>query len=255
MLFVLSGCFSTNRELDTDTNSSSTLVSEIPTPTISAGHIEYEGFHYDSPKEDESLSTAMQYAEDYIKDVILYSHIYDEATGQRAPNYLEAVPTLSASLFPQTQTELLQHIGFFLVPVFEYSDLDKSATDLFAITHPQEDSYILCITYKNELIGSTGFHRFGGKANPFYSFYGDLSGPPSLLNAQSNLRNELGDGQILVRIIGVPRGYWVVGYSNGREVAFFEQHNGSYNDDPHWNRAYSVKEVLEYGEPHGSPTE
>lgn len=157
---------------------------------------------------------------------------------------------------PRSQKKLLSGARVVLVPVCVVTTSSSDATSVFPITRQLLSNYVGIVRYEGESIG--GFDWYRPRAEPgavvnemwpdWFTFYGPFGlGFPE---AEQRLRDHFGTASVRVRIISVPRGWWMVGRAGDDERGVFVQHQGSFEDDPRYDRLYTVSEILEYGAPH-----
>ena len=151
--------------------------------------------------------------------------------------------------FPGTLGGLLGELSCSLVPVYEYAGSPMSAPTLFSVIHPSRHAYLLALARNGAIVGSCDWMDPAGTGDwqsaHAYPAAFDLAG------AQQALRAGLGTDTFMVRVLRVPRGYWVIGAAGDRELARFLAQDASFADDPSPNRLYTPGEVLKYGAPHG----
>lgn len=147
---------------------------------------------------------------------------------------------------PATLPQLLREATCALVPVYRYEGAPASASSLFDVTSAAPREYVLAILRKGSIIGAADWADNG---YGWFSFFADPE-TVDLRGAETRLAGYFGAREVGVRVVGIPRGYWVVGRSGADERAAFLRVQGSYGDDPDPTRLYTVAEVLAYGTPH-----
>lgn len=151
--------------------------------------------------------------------------------------------------FPETRDALLGEASCALVPVYGYVGSPASATTLFSVIQPLKRSYLLVLVRNNAIIGTCDWTDLGGTgAWQSVHAYPDAF---NLAGATTALAGGLGTESFMVRVLAVPRGYWVIGVAPGKEFARFLGQDGSFADDPSSTRLYTPSEVFRYGAPHG----
>jgi hypothetical protein len=117
------------------------------------------------------------------------------------------------------------------------------------VIKPARRSYMLALVRNGAIVGACDWVDLSG-AGSWQSVH-EYPGAFDLAGAQAALGKELGADKFTVRVLAVPRGYWVIGMAGGKEVARFLGQDGSFADDPSPTRFYTPSEVFHYGAPHG----
>jgi hypothetical protein len=151
--------------------------------------------------------------------------------------------------FPATLDKLLGEVSCALVPVYEYTGSPTSATTLFSVIHPSSHAYMMVLVRNGSIVGGCDWMDAAATGNwessHAYPAAFDLAGPEQALS------KGLGTRTFMVRLLRVPRGYWVIGVSGTHELARFLAQDASFADDPQPDRLYTPSEVFKYGAPHG----
>lgn len=207
-------------------------------PTVQAGGFVHGHITYDAPLDPEESKLALAHARKSMGELVQFWYEYEDTKPDFAPSTLEAFVRESTCT---------------VVPVFEYSEPASSATSIYDVTRQKPNSYVLLSFLDGELVAACDWDRPAVDGSwlrgPWFSFYG--LGGLGFPEAIEKLQSHFGDKRPLVRVVAVPRGYWVVGRASGREKAVFVGHQGHYEDDP-GQRVYSLEEVLAYGAPHAN---
>ncbi len=214
-----------------------TSLSGRPTRVPEPGGLAYHRATFDGPPDSSEASEALGSARTSIDELTVTWFEYD---GSRPPTVPDSAETFA------------RQVHLELVPVFEYRTLDASAESVYDITRPQASEYVLMSLLDGSLVGGCDWYRPGAdeawRPGPWFSFYG--LGGLEFPDAVHQLETAFGNQPMQVRIVGVPRGWWVVGRASGIERAVFVCHQGACDDDPRHGRIYSLQEVLDYGTPH-----
>jgi len=199
------------------------------------GGLVHDQVTYDGPSDPKESAEALDYARENIRDQAAFWYEYEDTRPDFAP------PTLEAFANESTHA---------LVPVFEYDDLTTSASSIYDVTREKGDEYIFMSFLDGDFVAAADWDR-AEPDDPFIdewvSFYG--LGYLGFPEAIETLEEHLGTRELQVRIVAVPRGYWVVGRVKDEERAVFVAHQGDYQDDPR-DELYTLQQVLEYGAPH-----
>jgi hypothetical protein len=218
-LFLAAGCATTTSE-------------RVSQP----GGITHDRVTYDGPSDTDERADALKWGRRSLGDLAAWWYEHEDNRPDFAP------PTLSAFTSEATCT---------LVPVFEYNRLTTDATSIYDVTREKAGEFMLLSFLDGEFVAACDWYRPGADESwhpgPWFSFYG--LGGLELPRAIGTLKKHLETQELQVRVVGVPRGWWVVGRASGQEKAVFIQRQGDYEDDPR-GEIYTLQQVLAYGAPH-----
>ncbi len=208
-----------------------------PNRSPQPGGLSFNRLTFDGPRDADNAAEALREARKSLGELTSLWYEYDDTK----PDFAPASPQAFAR-----ETTLA------VVPVFEYSGATTGAASIYDITRPTADEYVLLSFWDGELVAACDWYRPGPDEiyhpGPWFSFYelGGLGYPEAIAKLQESFAAQ----PLQLRVVRVPRGWWVVGRASAVERAVFVQHQGSYDDDPRYQRVYSLEEVLAYGAPH-----
>lgn len=186
-------------------------------------------FAFDAPSDGTQYSTAVAQARRSFPR--LAANVYEYRDGL-SPEYPASVGDFLADAHP--------------LVVQMWSVEDTVAATVRDSTRPAQSDYLLLVEHEGRIVGSCDWMDEGAG---YFSFYEEFT-TLDVSAALRSLSESFGGRKVPIRIVHVPRGYWVVGGDGEQERARFVAHQGSFDDDPSRDRFYTSDEVIAYSRSH-----